>query len=98
MTDDHPKAVESPTAEPTSGVGRSEPAAAWRCASGNPKDIQINNLAFEQMHCPRQLRLIPTSGRGFEDRRALEDIAALTIGWFERHFAPPSALGLGYGG
>ena len=68
------------------------------CASGNPKDIQINNLAFEQMHCPRQLRLIPTSGRGFEDPRALEDIAALTIGWFERHLAAPSPLGLGYGG
>lgn len=68
------------------------------CASGNPKDIQINNLAFEQMHCPRQLRLIPTSGRGFEDRRALEDIAALTIGWFERHLATPSCPRLGYGG
>ncbi|MBF6991628.1 phosphoribosyltransferase family protein [Cupriavidus sp. IK-TO18] len=68
------------------------------CASGDPKNIQINNLAFEQMHCPRQLRLIPTNGRGFEDRKALEDVATLTIAWFERHLAPQSCSRLGYGG
>ena len=67
-------------------------------ASGDPKNIQINNLAFEQMHCPRQLRLIPTSGRGFEDRKALEDVAALTVAWFERHFAAQRCCSLGFGG
>jgi hypothetical protein len=50
------------------------------------------------MNGPRQLRLIPTSGRGFEDRMALEDIATLTVGWFERHLATASPPSLTYGG
>jgi predicted phosphoribosyltransferase len=68
------------------------------CASGNPQNILINNIAFEQMHCPRQLRLIPTSGRGFEDRKALEDVATLTVDWFERHLGTTSPPCLAYGG
>ncbi|MBP0636043.1 phosphoribosyltransferase family protein [Cupriavidus sp. AcVe19-6a] len=67
-------------------------------ASGDPQNIQVNNLAFEQMHCPRQLRIIPTNGRGFEDRKALEDVATLTIAWFERHLTTQSCSRLGYGG
>ncbi|KWR87765.1 phosphoribosyltransferase family protein [Cupriavidus sp. IDO] len=68
------------------------------CASGDPQSIQINDLAFEQMHCPRQLRLIPTNGRGFEDREALEDIATLSADWFGRHLAAASPPSLAYGG
>ncbi|AAP85983.1 Phosphoribosyltransferase domain-containing protein (plasmid) [Cupriavidus necator H16] len=72
--------------------------ALLMCASGDAQNIHINNLAFEQMHCLRQLRLIPTSGRGFEDRNAMEDIATLTADWFGRHLATASPPSLAYGG
>ncbi|SOY61339.1 phosphoribosyltransferase [Cupriavidus taiwanensis] len=66
------------------------------CASGNPDSIRINHLAFEQMHCPRQLRLVPASGCGFDDRKALADVATLTVDWFERHLAQRPRPCLGY--
>ncbi|WP_444635067.1 phosphoribosyltransferase family protein [Cupriavidus oxalaticus] len=82
----------------TASLQRLEIPALLISASGDPKSIQINNLAFEQMHCPRQLRIIPTNGRGFEDRKALEDVATLTVAWFKRHLATQSCSRLGYGG
>ncbi|SOY63957.1 Phosphoribosyltransferase [Cupriavidus taiwanensis] len=67
------------------------------CASGNPESIRLHHLAFEQMHCPRQLRLVQARGCGFDDRKALEEVAALTADWFERHLVKPSRPRLGYG-
>ncbi|WP_349605905.1 phosphoribosyltransferase family protein [Cupriavidus sp. DF5525] len=64
------------------------------CASGDPESIRVNDLAFGQMRGPRQLRLIPTNGRSFEDRPALASIASLTADWFEQLLpaAPPAVL------
>ncbi|SOZ38153.1 phosphoribosyltransferase [Cupriavidus neocaledonicus] len=77
---------------------RLETPALLICASGNPESIRINHLAFEQMHCPRQLRLVPASGCGFDDRKALEEVATLTADWFELNLAQPSRPCLGYSG
>ncbi|SPA56552.1 phosphoribosyltransferase [Cupriavidus taiwanensis] len=68
------------------------------CASGNPESIRIHGLAFEQMRCPRQLRLVRASGCGFDDRKALEEIATLTANWFEQHLAQASRPCLSYSG
>ncbi|MFS8930595.1 phosphoribosyltransferase [Cupriavidus taiwanensis] len=77
---------------------RLETPALLICASGNAQSIRIHQLAFEQMHGPRQLRLVPASSCGFDDRKALAEVATLTADWFERHLAQPSRPCLGYSG
>lgn len=64
---------------------RIETPTLLMCASSDRDSVRIHQLAFEQMYCPRKLMVVPASGCGFDDRRALGDVAALTIDWFKGH-------------
>ncbi|NOV22530.1 phosphoribosyltransferase [Cupriavidus necator] len=66
------------------------------CASGDPPSIEVNDIAFGQMHGPRQLRLIATCGRAFEDSPALASIASLTADWFALRFSAQAPGMLAY--
>ena len=50
--------------------------------------IQMNRDAYEQMTCPKELRLIPGATHLFEETGALERVAEMAAEWFARHFAP----------
>nr|WP_256503767.1 phosphoribosyltransferase family protein [Cupriavidus sp. WGtm5] len=82
----------------SAALQRLETPTLLMCASGTAESIRIHQRAFEQMHCPRQLNLVPASGCGFDDRKALAEIATLTGDWFERHLANQTRPCLGYRG
>jgi len=53
--------------------------------------IAMNEQAFAQMRCPKQLRIIPGATHLFEEPGTLEQVAQLAAGWFQDHFARPDA-------
>lgn len=77
---------------------RIETPTLLMCASSDRDSVRMHQLAFGQMYCPRKLMVVPASGCGFDDRRALEDVAALTIDWFKGHLAERSLPCLSYRG
>lgn len=77
---------------------RIETPTLLMCASSDRGSVRMHQLAFGQMYCPRKLMVVPASGCGFDDRRALEDVAALTIDWFKGHLAERSLPCLSYRG
>ena len=48
--------------------------------------IELNREAFNQIQCPKELRLVPGATHLFEEPGALETVAALAAEWFELHF------------
>lgn len=54
--------------------------------------IELNEAARDALvHCERELRLVPGATHLFEERGALDQVAALAVAWFARWLAP-SAL------
>lgn len=53
--------------------------------------IEMNRSAYDQMTCPRELRLIPGATHLFEEAGALERVAEMAADWFAQHFAGPRA-------
>jgi predicted alpha/beta-hydrolase family hydrolase len=49
--------------------------------------IELNQDAFDQMRCPKELRLVPGATHLFEEPGALEQVAGMAAAWFERHFS-----------
>lgn len=47
--------------------------------------IDLNREAAEQLTAPTQTEIIPGAGHLFEEPGALEQVAELTVGWFEAH-------------
>jgi putative phosphoribosyl transferase len=47
--------------------------------------IQLNRQAFAQLRCEKQLAIIPGASHLFEEPGALDEVALLARGWFERH-------------
>ena len=52
----------------------------------NTAVVGMNEEAFAQMRCPKQLHLLPGATHLFEEPGALEQVAALAADWFARHF------------
>jgi len=50
--------------------------------------IELNEAAFAQMHCPKELAIVPGATHLFEERGTLEEVARLAAKWFVRHLAP----------
>jgi dienelactone hydrolase len=48
--------------------------------------IEMNQQAFAQMKCPKEIRIIPGATHLFEEPGALEDVAALAAEWFGKWF------------
>ncbi|ALK99263.1 DeoR faimly transcriptional regulator [Massilia sp. WF1] len=49
--------------------------------------IDLNRQAFAQLHCPRELAIIPGATHLFEEPGALEEVARLASVWFRGCFA-----------
>ena len=53
--------------------------------------IAMNEEALEQLQCERRLEIVPRATHLFEEPGALEEVARLARGWFERHLGRPTA-------
>ncbi len=60
--------------------------------------IPLNQLAFDKLRCPKDLRLVPGASHLFEEPGALEIVAELARDWFRRYLGagptqtPPQRL------
>lgn len=54
--------------------------------------IALNETAFHHLRPPKELVLVSGATHLFEEAGALEEVARLTIGWFERHLAAQDAV------
>jgi putative phosphoribosyl transferase len=55
--------------------------------------IELNREALAQLHCEKQLIIVPGATHLFEEPNALEEVARLARAWFETHLAPAQASG-----
>ena len=51
--------------------------------------VELNQQAYAEMRCPKELRLIPGATHLFEEPGALERVANLAAEWFARHGGTP---------
>jgi putative phosphoribosyl transferase len=47
--------------------------------------IRMNEDAYQQLQCEKELKIIPGVTHLFEEPGALEEVARLAAGWFQRH-------------
>jgi putative phosphoribosyl transferase len=50
--------------------------------------IDLNQQAYDQLHCEKKLIIVPGATHLFEEPGTLEEVARLAAEWFARHFAP----------
>ena len=50
--------------------------------------IEMNERAYRELTCEKRLEIIPDASHLFEEPGALEQVADLAAGWFEKHFRP----------
>ncbi len=48
--------------------------------------IELNQLAHDQLHCEKALRIVPGATHLFEEPGTLEDVAREAAAWFAGHF------------
>ncbi len=53
--------------------------------------IDLNRQAMEQLHCEKQLEIIPGASHLFEEPGTLEQVAELAREWFEAHLGRPKS-------
>ena len=57
--------------------------------AGNDQEIlKLNEEAHEQLRCEKGLVVVPGATRLFEEPSALEEVARLSVGWFELYLNP----------
>jgi len=57
------------------------------------KVIEYNRNAFNQLHCIKEMEIIPMATHLFEESGALEKVAELAADWFNEHLEPEVAAG-----
>jgi dienelactone hydrolase len=50
--------------------------------------LQLNEAAYEQLRCEKELAVVPRATHLFEEPGALEEVARLAAAWFKRHLKP----------
>jgi putative phosphoribosyl transferase len=50
--------------------------------------LRLNQDAYGQLHCQKRLVLVPGATHLFEEPGALEEVASLAAGWFQRFLNP----------
>lgn len=50
--------------------------------------IQLNQQAFERLHCPKELKIVPGASHLFEEPGKLEIVAQLAAEWFQLYLKP----------
>jgi dienelactone hydrolase len=51
--------------------------------------LELNQEAFSQLQCPKQLVTVPRATHLFEETGALDHVARLAADWFDRHLKAP---------
>jgi putative phosphoribosyl transferase len=59
--------------------------------------IQLNRAALAQLHCEKQLVIVPGATHLFEEPGALDEVARLAREWFQHHLSPPAQRAAGPG-
>lgn len=54
--------------------------------------IELNDEAFEQMTCHRELKIVWGASHFFEEPGKLDEVARLTVSWFEHYLVSNSQL------
>jgi pimeloyl-ACP methyl ester carboxylesterase len=49
--------------------------------------IELNEAAFAELRCPKELAIVPGATHLFEEPGTLEEVARLAAAWFVRHLA-----------
>jgi putative phosphoribosyl transferase len=52
--------------------------------------IPLNEQAYEELRCPKEIVVIPGATHLFEEPGTLEKVAELARDWFSKHFLPPA--------
>jgi pimeloyl-ACP methyl ester carboxylesterase len=52
----------------------------------DPETLILNRRAYADLHCPKDLVVVPGATHLFSEPGALETVAGLATGWFRRHF------------
>lgn len=47
--------------------------------------IELNQEAYAQLTCPKQLAIVPGATHLFEEPGTLEQVTHLALDWFRRH-------------
>jgi putative phosphoribosyl transferase len=55
--------------------------------------IQLNRVAFAQLHCEKQLVIVPGATHLFEEQGTLDEVARLAREWFERYLMAAQLMG-----
>jgi putative phosphoribosyl transferase len=55
--------------------------------------IEMNRAAYAQLHCPRELRIVPGATHLFEEPGTLEEVTRLAQEWFQRYLPSPPSRG-----
>ncbi len=50
--------------------------------------IELNQQAYEALHCPKQLTVIPRATHLFEEPGCLEEVAKIAREWFKAYLQP----------
>ena len=53
--------------------------------------IRLNREALAQLHCEKELNIVPRATHLFEEEGALEKVAQLAASWFRQHLRPGQA-------
>jgi putative phosphoribosyl transferase len=54
--------------------------------------IELNEAAYAELECKKQLVIIPGATHLFEEPGTLEQVAEQAAGWFESHFKPKPSI------
>ncbi len=57
----------------------------------DPEVLALNRAAYRQLHCERQLEVVPGATHLFEEPGTLEAVVALARAWFLRHLTTENA-------
>jgi putative phosphoribosyl transferase len=52
--------------------------------------IELNEAAYARLRCEKEMRIVPGASHLFEEPGALEEVACLAAGWFQKHLRPQS--------
>jgi predicted phosphoribosyltransferase/pimeloyl-ACP methyl ester carboxylesterase len=53
--------------------------------------IEMNDEAFERLHCEKEMKIVPGATHLFEEPGTLEEVVRLARDWFARHLADEAA-------
>jgi putative phosphoribosyl transferase len=52
--------------------------------------IEMNEAAFAELHCEKEMKIVPGATHLFEEPGTLEQVAGLAAEWFQRHLGRPN--------